>query len=214
MNKSMRRMMTGLLAFTIISVSAVPAMANEIGAPGALSDDDVTLEEMLVYAMEDEYLAKTEYEKVMEAFGESRPFSKITEAEKVHIGLLESLFEKYNVAVPDKDWTSLIDVPATLEEAYATSVGAEKENIAMYEKFLKKDIPDDVRAVFERLLNASKNHLAAYERKVSVTTVSGPDISSRSGKGSKNGLGQRTGKGLGRGQRDGRRIAPEYYCLQ
>ena len=34
----------------------------------------------------------------------------------------------------------------------------------MYDAFLKKDLPKDVRAVFTRLRDASKNHLAAFNR--------------------------------------------------
>jgi Uncharacterized protein domain (DUF2202). len=36
----------------------------------------------------------------------------------------------------------------------------------MYENFLKEDLDEDVKLVFERLLNASKNHLQAFERQV------------------------------------------------
>ncbi len=38
------------------------------------------------------------------------------------------------------------------------------ENIAMYERFLKTNLPDDVREVFSRLLAGSKNHLDAFKR--------------------------------------------------
>lgn len=36
----------------------------------------------------------------------------------------------------------------------------------MYEKFLAQDIPDDIREVFEELMNASKNHLEAFKRRL------------------------------------------------
>jgi len=37
----------------------------------------------------------------------------------------------------------------------------------MYEQFLDADLSDDVRAVFIELRDGSKNHLAAFERKLS-----------------------------------------------
>lgn len=36
----------------------------------------------------------------------------------------------------------------------------------MLELFLKQDLPDDVRIVFERLKSASENHLRSFERQV------------------------------------------------
>ena len=38
-------------------------------------------------------------------------------------------------------------------------VEAEIENIAMYESFLKRELPDDVREVYKRLKATSQNHL-------------------------------------------------------
>ena len=39
---------------------------------------------------------------------------------------------------------------------------AEIDSIAMYESFLKTDLPEDVRDLFERLQQASENHLRAF----------------------------------------------------
>ena len=55
-------------------------------------------------------------------------------------------------------------MPSTLAESFETGVAAEINNIAMYEKFLLQELPQEVRDVFERLMNASKNHLKAFER--------------------------------------------------
>ncbi|MPN01584.1 hypothetical protein SDC9_148794 [bioreactor metagenome] len=82
---------------------------------------------------------------------------------------MEPLFEEYGVSIPEKDWESMITVPASIEEAYAAGVDAEEKNIAMYESFLNKDLPDDVKDVFERLMNASDRHLTAFERQVDGT---------------------------------------------
>jgi hypothetical protein len=46
-------------------------------------------------------------------------------------------------------------------------VAGEIQNITVYGQFLEaEDLPDDVRSVFERLMPASENHLAAFERGV------------------------------------------------
>lgn len=139
------------------------------GASAASNDNEYTLEDMLTYAIEDEYLARTEYQVIMDEFGVQRPFSNIIKAEETHINELLPLLEAYNVSVPDKDWEGIVEVPDSLEEAYETGVTAEINNIAMYEAFLKEDIPDDVSEVFEELMSGSENHLAAFEKQVDKT---------------------------------------------
>ena len=56
-------------------------------------------------------------------------------------------------------------VPNTFAETLQIGQQAEVDNIAMYEQFLRQpDLPDDVKAVLERLLAASKRHLQAFRR--------------------------------------------------
>ncbi len=170
MKKIMKMMLGGFLVFGLIisniSMVSVYASSSDTGAIGALQDKEFTLNEMLEYAIEDEYLAQTEYDLIMKEFNVTRPFSNIIKSEGTHISLLEPLFDKYNVVIPNKDWESLLEVPSSLNEAYEVGVEAEIKNIAMYELFLKQDLPDDVRIVFERLKSASENHLRSFERQV------------------------------------------------
>jgi hypothetical protein len=83
-------------------------------------------------------------------------------AEQTHIDLLLPLFEAYGISVPEFDVD--VVVPVTLEEAYQLGVEAEIANIALYQAFLDQDLPDDVRTVFEQLVEASNHHLAAFSR--------------------------------------------------
>lgn len=155
-----------------VSVSSVAAegsvtepQAAAYGAASAQADTDLTLADMLTYAMQDEYLAEAEYNLIMEHWGTQRPFSNIMVSEQAHQSWLTDLFTKYEVALPDKaEVTAHAVLPASLEEAFATGVEAEIENIAMYERFLEQELPEDVRAVFERLRNASEHHKQAFER--------------------------------------------------
>jgi hypothetical protein len=121
-----------------------------------------SLEDMLVYAMLDEIHAKQTYEAMIEVYGEIRPFTKIMEAEQTHIDLLLPLFETYQIELPVSDYVPV--VPETIEEALAIGVEAEIANIALYEAFLSQELPEDVRAVFEQLVNASNHHLDAFSK--------------------------------------------------
>jgi len=78
--------------------------------------------------------------------------------------MVETVVCKYGVALPPDRGLELAKVPSTFADALRIGVDAEVANIAMYERFLKKDLPDDVRDVFNRLLAGSKNHLAAFKR--------------------------------------------------
>lgn len=153
---------------TVVTVSLASVNAesvyDEYSEEVILEDYEYTLEEMLVLAIEDEYLAKAMYEAIIEEFGEVRPFSRIVIAEQTHIDLLLPLFETYGITVPEADVDSVV-VPESITSALSTGIEAEEANIAMYEKFLAQDnLPDDVRAAFEALLNASTNHLNAFSK--------------------------------------------------
>lgn len=145
--------------------AALPVEAPEgFGAEGASADDAYTLEEMLTYAIEDEYLARAEYELILSQFDVTRPFENIMKAEETHIALLEPLFETYGFDVPaDLSGDHLI-IPDDLETVFAIGVDAEIANIAMYEAFLEEDLPDEVRIAFESLMRASESHLVAFQR--------------------------------------------------
>lgn len=166
MNKNMKVMTASLLAIAVLGTSGF-VMASELltGSKAAAADTSFTLPEMLTYAIQDEYTAKAEYAAIIDAFnGVARPFTNIINAETRHIDELMPLFETYQVMVPANQAADQTTVPATLAEAFAIGVDAEEKNIAMYESFLKQDLPVDVRDVFENLRDGSLSHLAAFQR--------------------------------------------------
>lgn len=163
---------------TVSQVSVVeeaPLIASEAvinenpgyGATGSFENSDFSLEQMLVYAIQDEFLARAEYDYLITELNAGNPFTNIIKAEETHISILIPLFEKYDFETPE-DTSAEHLIPATsITEALETGVLAEVNNIAMYELFLETDLPDDVRAVFIELRDGSENHLAAFERKLS-----------------------------------------------
>lgn len=163
---------TAVLGMTVMATSVI-ALAGEIsfGAAGAAKDESLTLNEMLTYAIQDEYLAQGEYEAIMAEYGVQRPFSNIIKAEGRHIGALLPLFDQYDVAVPIDDSRDRVALPGSLPESYKAGVDAEVLNIEMYERFLKENLPEDVKTVFERLLSASEKHLAAFTRAASSSEL-------------------------------------------
>lgn len=153
-----------ILCFSMVSVSGGADGNYGAAAVAELSDTELNVSNMLTYAIEDEYMARGEYKAVMEKFGKYPPFSNIIKAEERHIELLLPLFKKYNVPVPPDRGRELAKVPATFNEALQVGVKAEIENIAIYKRFLRQDLPADVKDVFQRLLAGSENHLAAFQK--------------------------------------------------
>jgi hypothetical protein len=141
--------------------------SDEIGAKAAKNNPEPSMEEMLRYAIQDEYLARAEYYEVIDRLGSVRPFSNIVKAEETHVGMLVPLFEKYGLMVPDDTYASHVVVPDDLKTALQIGLQAEIDNIAMYESFLDRDLPDDVRAAFQKLKDASENHLRAFRNGLS-----------------------------------------------
>jgi len=153
--------------FLGIVALSTPLAAQNFGAAGALARDTDTMsvEEMLVYALQDEYLARAEYELILEEWGIERPFSNIIRSEERHIAALLPLFDRYGVEPPEDTAAEHVIMPASRLEAFEIGVHAEIENIAMYAAFLEaNDLPRDLQNVFSALLRGSENHLRAFER--------------------------------------------------
>ncbi|MBN1848527.1 MAG: DUF2202 domain-containing protein [Deltaproteobacteria bacterium] len=156
-----------LLLFGMLALCYNVYAVELYGAKGAEQSDDPTLEQMLVYAIQDEYLAHAEYEYIINQYGSIRPFSNIIKAEETHIAMLKPLFEKYGFKLPEDKGGDHVLVPKDLRQAFEAGVQAEIDNIAMYEKFLSKNLADDVRSAFQMLKNASENHLRAFQNGLS-----------------------------------------------
>jgi len=119
----------------------------------------------LIAALDDEYMARATYARVIADFGEVRPFSNIVEAEGRHIEALVRLFERYGVRVPADTSPGRVSSSSSLHEACVAAVAAEVENAALYERLLAGTDRADVLAVYKNLQEASQErHLPAFRR--------------------------------------------------
>lgn len=158
---------TGCMVLGIFTLSVAAQESDKPYGSNATSENkEYSIEEMLRYAIEDEYVAQAEYLAIIQSFGDSKPFSNIINAEGTHINMLLPLFDTYQIELPSNSAKEYISIPETLEAAYEIGVEAEIKNIAMYEKFLTQELPTDIRTVFEYLKDASNNHLNAFQRSV------------------------------------------------
>ncbi len=139
----------------------------------------------ILAALDDERKAKGFYSAVLAKYGQVMPFTRIVQAEGRHESALLSLSEKYNIKTPADEWASKkIEVPQTLAAAYQEAIKIEKENVAMYDGFLKTIQQEDVRSVMSQLRWASKErHLPAFERHASGGQGRGPGAAAQGGNG-------------------------------
>mgnify|MGYP001342074920 CR=1 FL=1 len=136
------------------------------GAKGAAADKDLSISDMLMYAVQDEYLAHGEYLAIIDKFGSQKPYDNIVSAEETHLAFLKEIYDSYGLDFPADDSADHIVIPADLLEAAETGVQAEIDNIAMYELFLSYDLPENVYEVFTALKNGSDSHLLAFQKQV------------------------------------------------
>lgn len=130
------------------------------------ADQPYTLEEMLTYAIKDEYAAQALYSSAMIIDGSGEPFARLLQDENGLIDQLAQLLTDYGLVLPDLTAVREKQAITSLKEVCLAGIEAEKISIEMYHAFLAKDnLPDDVRHVFQLLLGTSQSHLDALMTK-------------------------------------------------
>ena len=161
----MRKIFIGVMLGVFMLLNTAFAADSGYGAKGALNTPQPTVQEMLNFAIQDEYLARNQYTTIVDTFGKVRPFSNIVISEERHIAYLQPLFTDRGWDVPSDKSQTLVIKPKTFADALNVGVQAETENIAMYEYFLQQpELPGDLKTTFELLLAASKKHLQAFSK--------------------------------------------------
>ncbi len=163
--------MQKIVSISLVLLSLVgTAGFAEVAGYGAKSLDSatgLTVEEMLNYAIQDEYLARAEYELIIQEYGNIRPFSRIILAEERHILWVIDALNEYEFAVPEDESKDHVVLPTSIKTALETGVKAEIDNIAMYDKFLAQpNLPATIRTLFLKLQNGSRNHLRAFQNRL------------------------------------------------
>lgn len=130
-------------------------------ATGPLSD---ATKAFLTEAIQDEYQNRALYQAVIDKFGQVLPFTNIVRSESTHVAVLTRLFTNHGLTAPADSYAGQVQAPATLPEAFQLAIQSEKDNVAMYDRFLTTVTEPDVSRVFTQLRNVSNNmHLQAFE---------------------------------------------------
>ncbi len=128
-------------------------------AGGALAD---AVRAGVEEALADEWAAEARYEAYAGKLG--RPFPRLERAEARHANLLVALLEAHGHAIPSKEKESVPEAKV-LAEACKASLEAERNNVALYDRLLASNPPDDVACVYGHLRSLSADrHIPSLER--------------------------------------------------
>ncbi|HAA54402.1 MAG TPA: DUF2202 domain-containing protein [Myxococcales bacterium] len=151
--------------FGLILLGGLWFTVSACGSPGTLTQE---VQEAMKEALLDEYKAEATYNKIIAKFGPTDPFSNIMGAETKHSTSLEKMYDTYQLTPPDnpyKDDDSSLPDFASVKEACEGGVQAEIANIAIYDRWLKMELPDNIKTVFTSLRDASRDkHLPAFQK--------------------------------------------------
>ncbi|NJE30918.1 DUF2202 domain-containing protein [Thermococcus sp. 18S1] len=162
-----------------------PAPGGEMGMPDIsvlpyqeLSEDEI---DAILYMAEEEKLARDVYLTLFNETG-IQVFDNIARSEQTHMDMVVELIEKYNLTNPieglgvgefrSREMQNLYDdlvSKGSAGEVEALKVGAlvEEIDIKDLQEYLRRTDNEDVKAVFESLMNGSESHLRAFTRVLS-----------------------------------------------
>jgi hypothetical protein len=157
--------------------SSAPASPPAPVGPSETADAaPADIDAQLAYLIEEEKLAHDVYVALGELWG-SQIFARISSSESTHEEAVANLLPTYGVDDPrsadpgvftDTALQALYDDliaqgSQSLADAVQVGITIEKTDIADLSAAIP-NAPEDVASVLERLLTASQNHLAAFER--------------------------------------------------
>ena len=138
----------------------------------------------LVFMYQEEKVARDVYKTLGDIWG-AKVFLNIQKAEQRHMDVIKSLLEKYSLPIPVVEDTvgvfenealqsfydqSIEQGKTSLQEALNIGLSIEETDIADLENKIT-DTPEDIKAVFERLLNGSNHHLKAFSRVIEYNST-------------------------------------------
>jgi hypothetical protein len=140
---------------------------------------DAELAHDLQFSREEERMARDLFAVLADHYDGAKPFANVTLSEEKHFAAIGDLLVRYGVADPseglppgtyaDTTVQGLYDLwfeqgMTSLDAAYDVGVALEKQDIHDLEAVLEDATQPDVVKVYTNLLEASHDHLDAYEQ--------------------------------------------------
>jgi hypothetical protein len=178
MSAKTKKMMSWAAALAMVGGGLFPGAAHA-EAVRSVSVADADLAHDLQFSREEERMARDLFAVLAERYDGANPFANVTLSEEKHFAAIGDLLVRYDVVDPsdglppgtyaDTTVQSLYDLwleqgMASLDAAYEVGVALEKQDIHDLEAVLEDAAERDVIRVYTNLLEASHDHLDAYEQ--------------------------------------------------
>ena len=140
--------MTGRMRGCVVLALA----AGVIGAGWMPAADPVT--DAMDAMIQEEYRSAAEYERLGHDVGAVQPFAGWLETGRAHAELIGWLYRDRQRPVPASRWAAAaLPQRRTLPQACAAALAAEERATALYDGYLERELPHDVRRVFRHNRN-------------------------------------------------------------
>ncbi len=108
--------------------------------------------------------AKATYNNIVLAYGEVGPFATIANAEQKHMATLAQVATNHGITLPGETFTGSA-APSGYTTACQLGSTTEQTIIALYNQYIPQVTSyKDATTAFQSLLEASQNHLTAFQR--------------------------------------------------
>ena len=157
----MKKLVFALILAAAVLVPTASAATALSGAKAALADRDLTLADMLTYALQDERIARAEYQVMLDTFGSSVHSRTSSRRRNPTSGTCSTSSRTTSSRCPRTTRRS----PPRRRTARPPSKPAGRPRSTTSRCTTGSwpaDLPADVREVFEQLKAASQNHLRAF----------------------------------------------------
>lgn len=163
-------------------IAGAAAVALGLGlAPAATAQEQLSTAEVATLSRmrDEERMARDLYQAFIDAYGSVRPFSNIVYSEQRHYDAIGTMLDRFGVDDPsaglptgtyaDAEIQALYDSwlaqgSTSLRDAYAVGVELETADIADLEDAIDESGNASLDATYQNLLDASRNHLSAFQR--------------------------------------------------
>ncbi|KAF2955310.1 DUF2202 domain-containing protein [Marinitoga sp. 38H-ov] len=173
-----KNMLVGIIVLLLIVVSFAGGFYNIGKEISNLPVETLSASETngLLQMREEEKLARDVYLTLYDTWG-IQIFYNIARAEQIHMNIIKSILDKYDIQDPITDYTIGVFNNEKLEKLYfdliaesknsvidALKVGAEIEDLDIYDldMFLKETDNQDIKLVYNNLKSGSENHMRAF----------------------------------------------------
>lgn len=231
MNTRSKKLMSWAAAAALVGGGAFAATAQaqtlpDLSSPSVATATDAELAKDLAFMREEERMARDLYKALADQYDGAVPFSRITVSEDRHFDAVGALLDRYDVKDPStgkaagtysdatiqklySDW--LAQGKKSLDAAYDVGVALETRDIADLKAAVNDAKATDVKQVYTSLLNASEQHLKAFQAAADGKTLGAQDGTGRMNRWGDDTTGQpgrMGGRGAGMGRMGGNGTGP------